>query len=80
MLRHTSLLLCAGTALAAKKKAEPPEDVEGDLTVPLLLGAAILLLLGWVFFGPGSAPSETPVMTHRPESIARTLEDDAKDD
>ena len=65
----------AATALA---KAEEPE-VEGDLTVPLVLGVAIVLILGYVLCGPGSAPTGAPVMTHRPESLAANLES-AKDD
>ena len=76
MLRH-SLPFLAASALAAKADAEP--EVEGDLTVPLVLGVAILLILGWVMCGPGSAPTGAPVMTHRPESLAANLES-AKDD
>ena len=74
MLRRT-LPFLAATALAAT--AEP--EIEGDLTVPLVLGVAIVLILGWVMCGPGSAPTGAPVMTHRPESLAANLES-AKDD
>ena len=74
MLR-CSLPFLAATALAAT--AEP--EIEGDLTVPLVLGVAIVVMLAWVMCGPGSAPTGAPVMTHRPESLAANLES-AKDD
>ena len=74
MLR-CSFPFLAATALAAT--AEP--EIEGDLTVPLVLGVAIVVILGWVMCGPGSAPTGAPVMTHRPESLAANLES-AKDD
>ena len=53
MLR-LSLPFLAATAL----KVDEPE-VEGDLTVPLVLGVAIVIL-GWVMCGPGSAPTGAP--------------------
>ena len=74
MLRRSLRFLA--TALAAKD-AEP--EVDGDLTVPLVLGCAIVLVLAYITCGPGSAPTGAPVMTHRPESLAANLES-AKDD
>ena len=74
LMLRLSLPFLAATALAATA-----DEPEGDLMVPLILGVAIVLVLGWVMCGPGSAPTGAPVMTHRPESLSANLES-AKDD
>ena len=73
------MLRCSIPFLAATALAATADEPEGDLMVPLILGVAIVLVLGWVMCGPGSAPTGAPVMTHRPESLAANLES-AKDD
>lgn len=78
---HVSLfLLQVGLAAAWPwdKPAVPvEEDTEGNLLIPLALGAAIIVVL---IVACSTKPREGQSPTHRPTSMHRVMAEDAKAD